>query len=75
MIRQELADRIVTLQEIVRARNQRRRALQGTITERGPCSNLSGRPHEPVHTGPMGTRPLPSLSQPPKPTMKRYRDD
>jgi len=31
---QELADQIITLQEIIRARNRRRRALRGTIKER-----------------------------------------
>jgi putative transposase len=71
---QELADRTVTLQEIVRARNQRRRALQGTITERLALVQTYLDVHdEPAQAADWGPEPLPA--EPPPPRLKRYRDD
>jgi putative transposase len=43
---QELADQTISLQEIIRARNRRRRALQGTIKERSTLIQTYLKVHE-----------------------------
>ena len=71
---QELADQTVTLQEIVRARNQRRRALQGTITERLALVQT----YLDVHDEPAQEPeliPEPASAEPSPPRLKRYRDE
>jgi putative transposase len=47
---QELADKTISLQEIIRARNRRRRALRGTIKERSALIQAYLDVHEDVPT-------------------------
>ena len=71
---QELADQTITLQEIVRARNQRRRALQGTITERLALVQAYLDVHdEPAQESDLRPEPVPAESSHPR--LKRYRDE
>jgi putative transposase len=66
---QELADQTITLQEIIRARNRRRRALQGTIKERSALIQT----YLDVHEEPPSIAETESEPDPPEPSQKRLK--
>ena len=71
---QELADQTISLQEIIRARNRRRRALRGTIKERSTLIQTYLEVHEDV---PTVTEPEnePETPEPSKKRLKRYYNE
>jgi len=66
---QELADQTISLREIIRARNRRRRELRGTIKERSALIQIYLDVHE---DPPPGAKPE-NDQEPPEPTTKRLK--
>ena len=66
---QELADQTISLQEIIRARNRRRRELRGTINEHSVLIQIYLDVHE---DPPPGAKPE-NDQEPPEPTTKRLK--
>ena len=66
---QELADQTISLQEIIHARNRRRKALQGTIKERTALIETYLEVHEEPPSFPEPTNEI----EPPTPPMKRLK--
>ena len=69
----ELADQTIALKDLVRARSARRRALRGTLTDREQLV----RQFLAVHDPPPEPAPAPLLDDPapPRPRLKRYRNE
>jgi putative transposase len=66
---QELADKIISLEEIIRARNRRRRALRGTIKERSALIQA----YLEVHEDPPPVTETENDQELPEPTTKRLK--
>ena len=66
---QELADQTITLQEIIRARNRRRRALRGTIKERSTLIQT----YLEVHEDPPPVAEPENEAETPEPSKKRLK--